>query len=54
MSSVSGKTYKVTSQQVFPPFKKTVKTVTERTTRKPVVKPKPTPKLTIKPKMGNR
>jgi len=36
--SVSGKTVKTTTYNVLTPFKKTVKMVNERTTRKPVAK----------------
>ena len=43
---VSGKTVKTTTYSILTPFKKNVKMVNERTTRKPVAKPaaKPAPK----------
>ena len=45
---VSGKTVRVTTFSLLNPFKKDVKMVNERTTRKPVVKPKTTPKAPAK------
>ena len=51
---VSGKTVKTTTYNLLTPFKRNVKMVNERTTRKPVVKatskPAEKPKVTLKPK----
>jgi len=51
--SVSGKTVKVTTYNLLTPFKKNVKMVNERTTRKPVVKKtaKPATKAPVKKKV---
>ena len=51
---VSGKTVKTTTYNLLTPFKRNVKMVNERTTRKPTVKPAPMPKpkakITDKPR----
>jgi len=47
-AAVSGKTVKTTTYSPLNPFKKDVKMVNERTTRKPVAKPTAKPKTTTK------
>ena len=47
---VSGKTVKTTTYSILTPFKKNVKMVNERTTRKPVVKTTAKPTAKAKPK----
>ena len=46
--AVSGKTVKTTTYNLLTPFKRNVKMVNERTTRKPVVKATAKPKTTTK------